>query len=161
MDWIGDKLAKLIEDGKRALGTEVVVSSDAPEDEVDDGSGNWVEDEPIIPSSSSRPIALSSPRKRAAYSHSPAHARYATDSVLGHGGYKSVPATPLPSSRFDFENGMTPSPSLFSRSYQDGLNKDEEASDSVREAMERARAAYRTRRAGASGSGLGYDGQGL
>ena len=73
----------------------------------------------------------------------------------------SVPATPLPSSRFDFENGMTPSPSLFSRSYQDGLNKDEEASDSVREAMDRARAAYRARRAGASGSGLGYDGQGL
>ncbi|KAJ2917109.1 hypothetical protein MD484_g3298, partial [Candolleomyces efflorescens] len=45
MDWIGGKLAQLIEDGKRALGTEVVVMSDAKEDEVDDGSGAWVSDD--------------------------------------------------------------------------------------------------------------------
>lgn len=44
MDWIGDKLSMLIEQGKRALGTEVVVMSDAKEDEVDDGSGGWEED---------------------------------------------------------------------------------------------------------------------
>ncbi|KAF9038242.1 hypothetical protein BJ165DRAFT_428564 [Panaeolus papilionaceus] len=45
MDWIGDKLAMLIEQGKRALNAEVVVMSDAKEDEVDDGTGDWVEDE--------------------------------------------------------------------------------------------------------------------
>ncbi|TFK23212.1 hypothetical protein FA15DRAFT_473639 [Coprinopsis marcescibilis] len=45
MDWIGGKLAQLIEEGKRALGTEVVVMSEAKEDEVDDGSGLWVSDE--------------------------------------------------------------------------------------------------------------------
>lgn len=45
MDWIGDRISKLIEEGKKALGTEVVVMSDAKEDEVDDGSGAWEEDE--------------------------------------------------------------------------------------------------------------------
>ena len=45
MDWIGDKLSMLIEQGKRALGTEVVVMSEAKEDEVDDGSPGWEEEE--------------------------------------------------------------------------------------------------------------------
>ncbi|KAF9474758.1 hypothetical protein BDN70DRAFT_884476 [Pholiota conissans] len=45
MDWIGDKLSMLIEQGKRALNTEVVVMSDAKEDEIDDGSGAWEEDD--------------------------------------------------------------------------------------------------------------------
>jgi hypothetical protein len=45
MDWIGDKLAQLIEEGKRALSREVVVMSDAKEDEVDDGSGAWEEED--------------------------------------------------------------------------------------------------------------------
>jgi hypothetical protein len=44
MDWIGDKLSMLIEQGKRALSTHVVVSSDAKEDEVDDGSDAWEEE---------------------------------------------------------------------------------------------------------------------
>ena len=44
MDWIGDKLSMLIEQGKRALGTEVVVMSEAKEDEVDDGSPGWEEE---------------------------------------------------------------------------------------------------------------------
>ena len=44
MDWLGDKLSMLIEQGKKALNTEIVVMSDAKEDEVDDGSGAWEED---------------------------------------------------------------------------------------------------------------------
>ena len=44
MDWIGDRISKLIEEGKKALGKEVVVMSDAKEDEVDDGSGAWEEE---------------------------------------------------------------------------------------------------------------------
>lgn len=44
MDWIGDKLTMLIEEGKKALGREVVVMSDAREDEVDDGMGGWEEE---------------------------------------------------------------------------------------------------------------------
>jgi hypothetical protein len=60
MDWIGDKLSKLIEEGKKALGREVVVMSDAKEDEVDEGTGCWEEEAPA-PSSDlppSRPASL-------------------------------------------------------------------------------------------------------
>ncbi|KAG6809147.1 hypothetical protein H0H93_016069, partial [Arthromyces matolae] len=45
MDWLGDKLSQLIEQGKRALNREVVVMSDSKEDEEDDGSGGWEEEE--------------------------------------------------------------------------------------------------------------------
>ncbi|PPQ97866.1 hypothetical protein CVT26_013035 [Gymnopilus dilepis] len=44
MDWIGDKLSMLIEQGRRALQSEVVVMSEVKEDEVDDGRGDWEED---------------------------------------------------------------------------------------------------------------------
>lgn len=47
MDWIGDKLSMLIEQGRRALHTHVVVSSDAKEDEVDDGSDAWEEEHDV------------------------------------------------------------------------------------------------------------------
>jgi hypothetical protein len=59
MDWIGDKLSMLIEQGKRALGTEVVVMSDAKEDEVDDGSPGWEEED----NDQSRTISRSGPVK--------------------------------------------------------------------------------------------------
>jgi hypothetical protein len=48
MDWIGDKLSMLIEEGKRALGREVVIMSDAREDEVDDGTSAWEEEQPSV-----------------------------------------------------------------------------------------------------------------
>jgi hypothetical protein len=44
MDWMSSQLAKLIEDGKRALSKEVVVMSERQEDEEDDGSGQWIDD---------------------------------------------------------------------------------------------------------------------
>jgi hypothetical protein len=50
MDWIGDKVSHLLEEAKRALGREIVVMSDAKEDEVDDGSGAWVEEDEEMPS---------------------------------------------------------------------------------------------------------------
>jgi hypothetical protein len=37
MDWIGTKLSQLINEGQKALGREIVVASEAQEDEVDDG----------------------------------------------------------------------------------------------------------------------------
>ncbi|EED80961.1 predicted protein [Postia placenta Mad-698-R] len=45
MSWIGDKLALLIAEGQRALGKEVVVMSEAPEDEEGNGMDNWVEED--------------------------------------------------------------------------------------------------------------------
>ncbi|KAI0321593.1 hypothetical protein OF83DRAFT_1161740 [Amylostereum chailletii] len=47
IDWMGGRLAQLIEEGKRALGKEVVVMSETQEDEVDDGSGAWEEEDPL------------------------------------------------------------------------------------------------------------------
>jgi hypothetical protein len=44
MDWMGGRLAQLIEDGKKALGKEIVVMSEAQEDEEDDGNGHWEEE---------------------------------------------------------------------------------------------------------------------
>ncbi|KAJ3994284.1 hypothetical protein F5050DRAFT_1575942 [Lentinula boryana] len=45
MDSLGSKLSLLIEQGKRALGREVVVMSEVEEDAVDDGSGAWIEED--------------------------------------------------------------------------------------------------------------------
>ena len=68
MDWLGDRLSQLIEEGKRALGTEIVVSSEVPEDEVDDGNGDWIEDENASASfayESQRRITFAAERTRA------------------------------------------------------------------------------------------------
>ncbi|KAF8449300.1 hypothetical protein L210DRAFT_3640898 [Boletus edulis BED1] len=45
MDWIGDRLIRLIQESQKALGREIVVMSDAKEDEVDDGSDAWEEEQ--------------------------------------------------------------------------------------------------------------------
>ncbi|KAJ7158679.1 hypothetical protein C8R46DRAFT_1109875 [Mycena filopes] len=45
MDWIGDQLSMLIQEGQKALGREIVIKSDAREDEIDDGCGVWEEEE--------------------------------------------------------------------------------------------------------------------
>jgi len=49
MDWIGDRLTRLIQEGQKALGREIVVMSDAKEDEVDDGSNDWEEEQDNTP----------------------------------------------------------------------------------------------------------------
>ena len=141
MDWIGDKLTKLIEEGKRALGTEIVVSSETPEDEVDDGTGEWVEDEEASasfayesrrtvhgsPSKKSRfQNAYSAPASASAHATSFSHSRtFSDDTSMG------TPSRPVPyiqsSSMALADDGLSESPS-------------------IREAMERARAAYRQRR---------------
>ncbi|KAI0048787.1 hypothetical protein FA95DRAFT_1539388 [Auriscalpium vulgare] len=150
MDWIGDKLAQLIEDGKRALGKEVVVASEVQEDEVDDGSGNW-EEEDVGPSTSSRrgsirrrgrpqdigvpssysaqlvsPPLTASPRRR--QFGTPAH------SSPAHG----TSALPIPG-RFDREASVE----SLSRSYG-SFHEDQSQwqSPEIRESMERARANY-------------------
>ncbi|KZT70825.1 hypothetical protein DAEQUDRAFT_724974 [Daedalea quercina L-15889] len=45
MSWMGGRLAALIAEGQRALGKEVVVMSEAQEDEEDDGADTWVEED--------------------------------------------------------------------------------------------------------------------
>jgi len=59
MDWMGDKIRHLIEEGQKALGKEVVVMSDNPDANedgaVDDGLEGWeeVEDDRMRPGPSS------------------------------------------------------------------------------------------------------------
>lgn len=80
MDWIQSKLAQLIEEGKRALNREVVVMSDAKEDEVDDGSGAWEEeegDQPDAPISRNSSIKRGAKRSRAhTYTTTPGHSSH-------------------------------------------------------------------------------------
>ncbi|KAH8116324.1 hypothetical protein DFH11DRAFT_1579958 [Phellopilus nigrolimitatus] len=154
MDWIGDKLARLIEEGKRALGKEIVVSSDAPEDEVDDGSGNWVEeDEPEASTSyassyRSRPITIGSPsrssRHKATYSIPPTSPRrptFANHSRFLSGDTGASVSRPITPSQLDFAPESTSSMDL--SSMREAEN--EWASPHIQESMERARAAYRQR----------------
>ncbi|KAL5513087.1 hypothetical protein ACEPAH_3485 [Sanghuangporus vaninii] len=158
MDWIGDRLAQLVEEGKRALGTEVVVASEAPEDEVDDGSGNWEEENPMEASasfSSSRPILSTCPSKRFRHQSSayslpnssvprlssfPSHSRIHSDDLSA-----SLQSTPGRSAA-PASNPEVGTSSFLSNSF--GAE-----SPSIRESMERARAAYLQRR----GLGLGID----
>jgi hypothetical protein len=133
MDWIGDKLAMLIEEGKRALQSEVVVMSDAQEDEVDDGTGLWEEEQP-------RPsLSRSSSIKRAGSKRS------------------AAPSLPIPSASprrggFDVPSSVSSTSDTPRRSHSRGISyesalpsslKEEPgawASPELRESMEKARA---------------------
>ncbi|KAK0203139.1 hypothetical protein DFS33DRAFT_963058 [Desarmillaria ectypa] len=98
MDWIGDKLSKLIEEGKKALGREVVVMSEDPADEVDDGNDDWEEDD------APRTLRRSaSPRKRR------------PRDIVAPPSYSSAPPSASPrTSRFDL--GSQPIPIAGSKS---------------------------------------------
>lgn len=146
MDWIGDRLAKLIEDGKRALGTEIVVSSEAPEDEVDDGTGDWVEDEEASASfafDSRRNLHLSpKPKKRSRFSSAFSAPPSKSARISSYSRSRDLSEDPSTMNTTSQSNSMLFSPSISAGAFDGGLSE----SPSVREAMERARAAYRQRR---------------
>ena len=165
MDWIGDKLSMLIQEGKKALGREVVVMSDAKEDEVDDGTGLWEEETPrssssmvAAPSGStcSRPGSLR--RSRAPHAlplplSSPSHS-----SSCAYTHPRSCPhSSPLlgtsSSARSDTPAGLLISPARTTRGASMGPEarsspasrwEDEStwASPELRESMEKARARF-------------------
>ncbi|THH13696.1 hypothetical protein EW146_g6558 [Bondarzewia mesenterica] len=148
MDWVGGRLAQLIEEGKKALGKEVVVMSDAQEDEVDDGSGNWEEEELGLSGDmssrrgsirhKSRPQNLGLPSSYSSYlspppSSSPRRARFDTRS------------SPLPStSALPIPGSMQRGTSVDSVRSHSSFHEDESQwqTPETREFMERARAAY-------------------
>ncbi|KAI5121867.1 hypothetical protein M0805_001075 [Coniferiporia weirii] len=151
MDWIGDKLAQLIEEGKRALGKEIVVSSDAPEDEVDDGSGNWVEDEPRASTSyahhSQGTVNFSSPTKRNRHRYTNSVSTLTPprrSAVSLHSRFNSEGSGMLTNPRSPNQSTSFAPETSFSSSIGDSEN--EWASPHIRESMERARAAYRQNR---------------
>ena len=124
MDWIGDKLAALIEEGKKALGKEVVVMSETPEDEVDDGSDAWEEEDNLRTSSPRRTRRTHMPPPSYSPSASPRAPRFDVGSPpisIGHSRDPSNESTPGGSLRFS-------------------ENPDSWGSPLLRESMEQARA---------------------
>jgi len=147
MDWMGDRLAQLIEDGKKALGKEVVVTSEAQEDEVDDGNGGW-EEEVDVNVSLSGSSRSGSVRRRAGHR---------TPGTTPSASYLSPPPTASPR-RLQFSTAhlsqscsAIPVPGRGPHDYSadtsrssSSFREDESQwrSSELRESMEHARAAY-------------------
>lgn len=150
MDWIGDRIAKLIEEGKKALGKEIVVMSDAKEDEVDDGSGAWEEDD----EPDDRSIR-SSPRKRTKAprniglppSYSSQHLGLPSPSSPGFSISSRVRPNAVPSQTLPFHTRTSSfensSPTLPSSSYKE--SEGDWQSLEIKASMEKARQLYLSR----------------
>lgn len=162
MDWMGDRLAMLIAEGQKALGKEVVVLSDAAEDEVDDGSGAWVDQGSSGSGSSNTGRSRSGSVRRRGRAPAP---HGLTPSWSGTAAL-SMPSSSSPRGA-TFEEQSTRSIGLpmslpdrdgwdshadvgISRSYNDGGDSSVAESAELRQTMERARAAYLAKRAGGS-----------
>jgi hypothetical protein len=140
MDWIGDKLSILIEQGKKALGREVVVMSEAQEDEIDDGTGTWEEEMTRATSSQSSPRQAKTPRVTLPSSFYP---------------YSPPPLSSSPtmrSTRFETSSGLPITPpritqgvSMASDTRTISSHREDESawqSPELRESMEKARARF-------------------
>ena len=144
MDWIGDKLAMLIEEGKRALQSEVVVMSDAKEDEVDDGTGLWEEEddeEPTRPSVSRASSIKRAGSKRPAAA-APSSALPIPSASPRRGGFDVPSSVSLSASsgtpRRSHSRGISYESALPSSSLKEEPGA--WASPELRESMEKARA---------------------
>lgn len=138
MSWIGDKLTSLIAEGQRALGKEIVVMSEAPEDEEDNGTDDWVEEDvghaqsshgglPPYSSRHGSPLLSASPRRDRfdlSSSHPTSYARSIPGSPRRRGREASVESDRFASTSFQEDESAWQTPEL-------------------REAMERARQRYR------------------
>ncbi|CAK5269386.1 unnamed protein product [Mycena citricolor] len=101
MDWLGGQLAALIQEGQKALGREIVVQSEAQEDEIDDGTGVWEEEEGGFHSEfGGLPNRTSSPRRK----------RQPRNLTLVPSSHSSRPNSASPrTQRFDFVSASLPS----------------------------------------------------
>lgn len=143
MDWIGDKLSMLIEEGKKALNREVVVMSDAKEDEFDDGSGAWEEEDPINTRASvSRTSSIKRTKRPRSIAPIPSYTSYSPSASPRKAGFdipssSTIPITPrrTHSRGISVESGLNMTPSS-------SFREDERAWESpeLRESMEKARA---------------------
>lgn len=172
MDWMGDRLAMLIAEGQKALGKEVVVMSEAAEDEVDDGSGEWVDQGPSTETASigrSRSGSRSGSIRRRGRAPAP---NALTPSTWGGPatGSLSVPSSAsaqqstfaglasnnsglpmsLPNQNGGISTWGSSSDMGSSRSFTDREDVNMLESAELRESMARARAAYLAKRGGAS-----------
>lgn len=157
MDWIGDRISVLIEEGKKALGKEVVVMSDSKEDEVDDGSGLWEDsDEGELGSPASSRYgrrSLSSPRRkrtRMSFSHQTIPGALGGSSPSRPPVYASPTRSTFPGSPSLTGFSVDPfSASGSTTTTTTGWMRETEGdwqSEEVRASMERARAMYMAKR---------------
>ncbi|KIJ20568.1 hypothetical protein PAXINDRAFT_160140 [Paxillus involutus ATCC 200175] len=167
MDWIGDRLNRLIEEGQKALGREIVVMSDSKEDEVDDGSGGWEEEEPRSTAGPSisrrgsvrslhrayRPRDIALPPSHSAHpaspSTSPKKRRFDAESVHHSPGRSAYSTTfPVASTPRRIGRGPSVESDVFTP-LSSSFREDESTwqSPEIRESMERARALYLQKRA--------------
>lgn len=159
MDWIGDRLSKLIQEGHRALNTEVVVMSEAKEDEVDDGSGDWEEEQPVTSISRGSSFRRT---HRARDNQPPSFTLPCSPNSSSRKRKFIGEAIHLSPDRQDFSRLSVPStPRLIARessmdidacaTITSSFKEDTSAWESpeLRESMERARAQYLERRMGA------------
>ena len=151
MDWMSDRLAQLIEEGKKALGKEIVVMSEAKEDEEDDGSGQWIEDDGPIASSSSGSIRKGRTKRRRSSTVSSPPPQYIPP--------QTTPRTPQ-KNRFDPYGSVRPGSNLSSPSHRSrngsidsarsyAPTKEDEStweSAELRDSMEKARQMYLQRK---------------
>lgn len=171
MDWIGDHITHLIQEGQKALGREIVVMSEAKEDEVDDGSDAWEEepDNRLVPSHSSpsisrrgsvrslrrahRPRDLPLPPSYSPYpisppsSASPRKHQFELDSVHHSPGRSTRGGLAVPCTPRRIARGTSVESDVFAPIVS-SFKEDESAwqSSELRESMERARARYLQRR---------------
>ncbi|KAJ6513173.1 hypothetical protein C8R45DRAFT_962695 [Mycena sanguinolenta] len=149
MDWLGDQLSMLIAEGQKALGREIVVKSDAREDEIDDGCGVWEEEggyDPEFGGPSSYQNSLSR-------SSSPRQRKRPRNLTLAPPSYASRPSSASPrATRFEFTSSSLPSSATRWRPDAPGRGMSAESSHSgqeeedtyespeLKESMARARA---------------------
>ena len=159
MDWIGDRISQLVEEGKKALGKEVVVMSDSKEDEVDDGSGLWEDSDGggLGSSTSSRygRRSLSSPRRKRARPSIPFHAVLGGSSEVSPSGppaYGSATTLTFPGPSSSVTSLVDPfSAPASATTTTAGWMRESEGdwqSEELKASMERARAMYMAKRRG-------------
>ncbi|KAJ7364124.1 hypothetical protein DFH08DRAFT_838389 [Mycena albidolilacea] len=148
MDWLGDQLSMLIQEGQKALGREIVVKSDAREDEVDDGCGVWEEDEGAFDAAEfGGPSSYKNSMSRSA---SPRQRKRPRNLTLAPPSYAVRPASESPrAARFEFASASLPASATRWRGDAPGnirgasaTREEEEAYESpeLKESMARARA---------------------
>ncbi|KAH8832893.1 hypothetical protein DL96DRAFT_1583789 [Flagelloscypha sp. PMI_526] len=155
MDALSSRLTYLIEQGKKALRTEVVVGSERQEDLVDDGEGDWIDDEVEASTSQSRQRSASRRRSNRSGANTPREAQFGFNSnpmAIPDSAQRSQYSHAQPSASFTpaspFINGFSASPSPSTSFREDPSNW---SSDIMRESMERARARAQERATGSSG----------
>jgi hypothetical protein len=154
-DDLNGRLAQLIADGQRALGTAVVVASESAEDAVDDGLGEWADEDPPLGSgSTSAPrgtisrggsIRKRRPRSLVQIPASPSHTGTNTASPRVEALSSTLsPSMPFVPSMLDFGDGVPGGVEPRSDSVDSVRKVKEETqtweSPEMREFMQRARA---------------------